>query len=157
QLQNEELTNMPETTSPEDPTPTEMLRLRDGRLIEFARCGDPGGIPALFFHGFIGSHHQSRLVHEAALRNGVHLIAANRPGVGRSSPRARRVMAEVVPDVEDLTAALGIDRFVVIGASGGAPYALACLARLPDRVPGAVVLSGLGPVGCPAALRVMKP
>src|SRR4051812_15805502 len=87
---------------------TDLVRLRDGRQLEFARYGDPGGVSAIFFHGFIGSHHQARFAHEAALRHGISLLALNRPGVGRSTPHARRVMAEVVADVEDLTSHLGI-------------------------------------------------
>jgi pimeloyl-ACP methyl ester carboxylesterase len=136
---------------------TELVRLRDARVLEYAGYGDPRGVPVIFFHGFIGSHHQARFAHEAAVRNGVRLIAPNRPGVGRSTAHARKVMADVVPDIEDLTTQMGIERFSVIGASGGGPYALACLARLPGRVRGAMIVSGLGPLDSPQGLRVMKP
>jgi pimeloyl-ACP methyl ester carboxylesterase len=39
-----------------------------------------------------------------------------------------------VIDVEAITAALGIDRFVVTGGSGGGPHCLATAALMPDRV-----------------------
>ena len=39
----------------------------------------------------------------------------------------------------------GLDRFAVLGHSGGAPHALACAALLPDRVVAAVSGSGLAP------------
>src|SRR5262245_43416621 len=78
---------------------TETIRLRDGRLLEFAEYGDPGGVPALFFHGFIGSHHQARFAHPAAARHGVRLLAVNRPGVGRSTYRRRSSLAESATDV----------------------------------------------------------
>jgi pimeloyl-ACP methyl ester carboxylesterase len=134
----------------------ELFRLRDGRVIEYARYGHPNGLPALFFHGFIGSHHQAAMAAEAAERQGITFFAWNRPGVGRSTPCVRQTIAEIVPDVVEWSAHLGLDRFVVVGASGGVPSALACLARLPERVPLAVLVSGLGPLHEPGALSSMK-
>jgi pimeloyl-ACP methyl ester carboxylesterase len=43
--------------------------------------------------------------------------------------------------------ALGIDRFAVMGHSGGGPHALACGALLPERVLGVVIVAGLAPFG----------
>jgi pimeloyl-ACP methyl ester carboxylesterase len=134
-----------------------LLRLRDGRRLELAVSGKPDGLPVLFFHGFIGSHHQADVAHETAERQGVWLIAPNRPGVGRTTYRPRRALAESADDAAELADALGLRSFVVMGASGGAPYALACLARLPQRVRGAVVISGLGPVGEGRLLAKMPP
>jgi pimeloyl-ACP methyl ester carboxylesterase len=136
---------------------TNTIPLNDGRLLEYASYGDAGGLPALFFHGFIGSHHQAAFAHEAARRHGLRLIAPNRPGVGRSTLKERRCLEECVPDVAQLADALGLDRFAVVGVSGGAPYALACLKGLPRRVPAAVLVSGLGPVGEPGLLAEMGP
>jgi pimeloyl-ACP methyl ester carboxylesterase len=136
---------------------TETLTLPDGRTLEFARYGDPAGTPALFFHGFIGSHHQASFAHAAARRHGVLLIAANRPGVGLSSPIRRRCIADCIPDVVALTEALNLKTFGVMGVSGGVPYALACLAKLPGRVRLGVLVSGLGPVSDPAVLAQMGP
>src|SRR5207248_2357105 len=135
---------------------TDTLRLRDSRTLEFAQYGDPAGVPALFFHGFIGSHHQARLAHAVAARHGFRLIAPNRPGVGRSTPRRRVAIADSVDDVRELADALGVDSFCVLGVSGGGPYALACLALLPRRVRLAVVLSGLGPLAEPDGLGQMS-
>jgi pimeloyl-ACP methyl ester carboxylesterase len=138
------------------PSP-ETLRLKDGRLLEYAVYGAGGGLPAVFFHGFIGSHHQAAFAHEAARRHGVRLIAPSRPGVGRSTPAPRRAIRECLEDVRQLADALGVASFAVIGASGGAPYALACLAGLPARARLGVLLSGLGPVGEPGLLAAMSP
>jgi pimeloyl-ACP methyl ester carboxylesterase len=142
-------------TMPPLPAPRTM-RLRDGRLVELAEYGDPAGAPALFFHGFIGSHHQVAFAAEAARRQGLRVVALNRPGVGRSTPCDRRELAECADDARQVADALGLSRFGVIGASGGAPYALACLARLPGRALVAGLLSGLGPVGEPGVLGQME-
>jgi len=136
---------------------THLLELRDGRNLEYAVCGDPAGIPVFFFHGFIGSYHQALVAHEAAARHGLRVIAPNRPGVGRSSPRSRRCIADSVSDVEQVADALGVGAFGVLGASGGGPYALACLARLPQRIRQATIVSGLGPVGEAHVLASMRP
>ncbi|MDO9458182.1 alpha/beta fold hydrolase, partial [Nocardioides sp.] len=42
---------------------------------------------------------------------------------------------------------LGLDRFAVVGGSGGGPHALACAALLPDRVTAVACQSSLAPVG----------
>jgi pimeloyl-ACP methyl ester carboxylesterase len=136
---------------------TDVIRLCDGRLLEFARYGDPAGVPVVFFHGFVGSHHQASFAHEAALRHGLRLIAPNRPGVGRSSPARRGFISDCVPDIAALADALRLGLFGVIGVSGGVPYALACLARLGGRVRFGGLVSGLGPLVDPTLLARMNP
>ncbi len=133
----------------------EILVLRDGRPLEVREYGDPGGHPAFFFHGLLGSYHQASYVSEQAERAGLRIIAPNRPGVGRSEFVARRSALEAVPDIEDLTKILGIGEFSVIGISGGTPYALGVLYRLGERVRTATVISGMGPSHLPGSLRGM--
>ncbi len=140
-----------ETTTPQT------LTLADGRLLEHATYGDPDGAPVMFFHGFIGSLHQVSFAAQTARQQRVHLVAVNRPGVGRSTPADRRRLDECVPDVRRLADFLGWGRFAVVGVSGGAPYALACLKGLPGRAVVAVLASGLGPVGEPRARQIMGP
>jgi pimeloyl-ACP methyl ester carboxylesterase len=135
----------------------DILTMRGGRALEVREYGDPGGHPAFFFHGLIGSHHQASYVDGQAKRLGLRVIAPNRPGVGRSEFIPRRSALEAVPDVEDVAEALGLGEFSVIGISGGTPYALAALLRLGDRIRTATVISGMGPMRLPGALRGMDP
>jgi pimeloyl-ACP methyl ester carboxylesterase len=132
-----------------------LLAMRNGRTLEVREYGDPAGHPAFFFHGLIGSHHQASYIAEQAARQGLRIIAPNRPGVGRSEFVERASALEAVPDVEDLAATLGLDEFSVIGLSGGTPYALACLYRLGARVRTTTVISGMGPIRLPSALAGM--
>ncbi len=67
------------------------------------------------------------------------------PGYGGSSPQPGRTVASVAADVAAVADALGIDRFAVMGHSGGGPHALACGALLPDRVLAVVAASGPAP------------
>ncbi len=108
-----------------------------------------------FFHGLIGSYHQAEFIAAEAGRRGLRLIAPNRPGVGRSDFERRRSPLDSVADVEAVAAALGLDRFGLIGISGGTPYALAALYRLRDRVTATTILSGMGPTRLPGALKGM--
>lgn len=52
---------------------------------------------------------------------------------------------------------LGIERFSVLGTSGGGPYAAACACRIPDRLLRVALVSGLGPLDRPGALHGMNP
>jgi pimeloyl-ACP methyl ester carboxylesterase len=140
-----------------EPTPTDhSLVLRDGRTLEVKSYGDPSGHPGIFFHGLIGSHYQASYVDAHARQVGLRIIAPNRPGVGKSDFVVRTNALAAVEDVEDVAKALGLDRFSVIGISGGAPYALAVLYRLPHRVVTTTIISGMGPTRLPGGLRGME-
>jgi pimeloyl-ACP methyl ester carboxylesterase len=54
-------------------------------------------------------------------------------------------VADAARDVAAIADALGIDRFAVVGRSGGGPHALACAALLGQRVVRTAVLVGLAP------------
>jgi pimeloyl-ACP methyl ester carboxylesterase len=138
-----------------DTKTTDQVVTRSGRKLEIREYGDPTGHPAFFFHGLIGSHHQASYIADQARHTGLRVIAPNRPGVGMSEFIGRKSPLEVVDDVEDTARALGLDEFSVIGISGGTPYALAVLHRLPLRVKTATIISGMGPMWLPGALKGM--
>lgn len=104
-----------------DSTPR-TIRLRDGRRLGCAEWGDPGGRPLLYFHGWPGSR-EGRLGGEAAKAKGVRMIALDRPGMGLSDYQLRRSLVDWPDDVIQVTAALGLDRFAMLGISTGTPYA----------------------------------
>jgi pimeloyl-ACP methyl ester carboxylesterase len=56
------------------------------------------------------------------------------------------VIADWPADVAELAQQLGLERFAVLGASGGAAYALACTWKMPDRITATVVAGALLPV-----------
>ncbi|MBM7831576.1 pimeloyl-ACP methyl ester carboxylesterase [Agromyces cerinus] len=82
---------------------------------------------------------------EAASARGIRLVSYGRPSYGGSTPRPGRDVASAAADVAAVADALGVERFAVMGASGGGPHALACAALLPERVTGAVTLAGIAP------------
>jgi pimeloyl-ACP methyl ester carboxylesterase len=131
------------------------IRLRDGRRLGYAEWGDPAGQPVLFFHGWPGSRVEGRLGDEAARETGVRLIAADRPGMGLSDFQPRRTFVDWPDDVIQLAEALGLDRFAVLGISGGGPYAAACAWKLSDRLSAAGIVSSLAPLDVPGAVAGM--
>lgn len=126
------------------PTPT--VTLSDGRVLGFDDVGDPGGTPVLYFHGF-GS---SRLIRgpddTTCERLGLRLIAPDRPGIGHSSAQPGRRLIDWPRDVEELADRLGLERFAVLGWSGGAPYALATAWALPQRTLRCTIVSAPAPL-----------
>jgi pimeloyl-ACP methyl ester carboxylesterase len=125
-----------------------MLRLEDGRLLTFAEYGAPEGEPVLAFHGTPGSRLQLTALDGPARRTGVRLLVPDRPGYGASDPDPHRSLADWSADVRAIVDHLRIDRFAVLGVSGGAPHALACALGLPDRVRRVAVVSGVAPPEC---------
>jgi pimeloyl-ACP methyl ester carboxylesterase len=114
-----------------------------------AEAGTPGArdarLPVFWLHGtpMIGA--PPAPLFPAAAEHGVRWVSYDRPGYGGSSPVPDRDVASGAADVAMIADALGLDRFGVLGQSGGGPYALACAALLPDRVIGAVSMSGRAP------------
>lgn len=96
-------------------------------------------------HGTPGSRLGPLPLGRVLYQLGVRLITFDRPGYGWSDRLISRTVADVVPDVRAIADALGIDKFAVVGRSGGGPHALACAALLPERVTRAGVLVSLAP------------
>lgn len=82
-----------------------------------------------------------------AARLGLRWIGYDRPGYGGSTPREGRDVASAAHDIARIADRLGLERFAVVGHSGGGPHALACAALLPERVLAAVSIAGLAPYG----------
>src|SRR5438067_1645721 len=114
--------------------------LRDGRRLGFAEYGDGQGEPAFYFHGWPSSRLEAAPADPLAREFGVRLIATDRPGHGLSDFKPRRRLEDWPTDVEELADKLGIEKFAVIGNSGGAPYAVACGAKLPPRITRILIL-----------------
>ncbi|SIR44731.1 Pimeloyl-ACP methyl ester carboxylesterase [Micromonospora avicenniae] len=122
---------------------------RDGRRLAVETSGAPDGLAVFLLHGTPGSRSGPRPRPVVLYRLGVHLICYDRPGYGDSDRHEGRRVADTAADVAAIADAFGIDRFALVGRSGGGPHALACAALLPDRVTRAAVLVGLAPADAP--------
>ncbi|WTY85818.1 alpha/beta hydrolase [Sphaerisporangium sp. NBC_01403] len=115
------------------------------RQLAFEERGHPRGHPVFLLHGTPGSRVGPCPRGSVLYRLGVRLVTFDRPGYGGSDRLVGRSVADIARDVEAIADELRIDRFSVVGRSGGGPHALACAALLPGRVVRAAVLVGLAP------------
>ena len=138
-------------TTAATPTPNETIRLADGRRLGVAYHGDPAGDPVFVCHGTPASRLGHDFTDAAARQRRLRIICLDRPGIGLSDPKPDRTVGGFADDVAAVADQLGHERFAVLGYSGGGPYALACGARLPDRVTVSVLMAGVGPLDRPGA------
>lgn len=125
------------------------LHLRDGRRL-VVHAADVSGasdeLTVLWHHGSPQTGALLEPLLAAAAARHIRLVSYARPSYGGSSPNRGRDVASAAADVAQVADALDMDRFAVMGASGGGPHALACAALLPDRVTGAVCMATPAPL-----------
>lgn len=121
--------------------PSIMVRLPDGRAIAVEEYGDPKGTPVLYFHGWPASRLEAGLIGDLPVR----LLAFDRPGYGRSTPLPGRRLLDWPDDVAAVADRLGLDRFHIVGLSGGGPFAAACAYAMPHRVAGLALVCPVPP------------
>ncbi|MEU0477633.1 alpha/beta hydrolase [Streptosporangium sp. NPDC006013] len=124
------------------------ITLQDGRRMGYAVFGDPVGRPCLFVHGYSSSRWSAGWTFSNATlhRQGVRLIAVDRPGYGLSTANPGAGFLDWARDASALTDQLGLDRVAVIGVSMGAGPALALTATHPALVTSTTILGGMPPV-----------
>lgn len=113
----------------------------DGRTVHVHDSGPDDGFPVFWHHGTPGTGATPPPLTRPDLR----LLSHDRPGYGGSTRHVGRDIASVAADVAAIADAVGVDRFAVLGASGGGPHSLACAALLPDRVLGVVAVASPAP------------
>lgn len=121
------------------------LTLPDGRDLEVEVTGPDDGPVLLFIHGTPGASHQLGPLARATHARGHRLVTWSRAGYGASTRRPGRDVASETADAAAVLDHVGVDTCVVAGWSGGGPHALACGARLGDRVRGVTTIAGVAP------------
>ncbi len=122
---------------------------QDKRVLTVDVSGAAHGTPVFLLHGTPGSSRGPKPRSSVLYRLGVQLVAYDRPGYGGSARHEHRSVADAAADVEAIADELGIERFSVIGRSGGGPHALACAALLGSRVTRTAVLVSVAPADAP--------
>ncbi len=132
-----------------EPHATGMLPVTDGNEIYWEASGNPDGRPALFLHGGPGAPMSGG--YRRNFDPDVWRIAyLDQRGCGRSRPLAHEDLtslatnttARLLADIEALRAHLGVESWLVAGASWGVTLALAYAQRHPRRVD-ALVLAAI--------------
>nr|WP_307795758.1 prolyl aminopeptidase [Amycolatopsis sp. 195334CR] len=118
-----------------------MLDVGDGHSLYWEECGNPEGKPAVVLHGGPGSGctpASRRLFDPERYR----VVLFDQRNCGRSTPHASEPEVDLsansthhlVADLERLRTSLGIERWLVSGASWGSVLGLAYAERHPERV-----------------------
>ncbi len=110
------------------------IQLHDGRTLGYAEYGIAERKALFYFHGHPGARLEARFLAEQAEQAGVRLIGVDRPGMGLSTFKANRRLLDWPDDVVELADRLRLNRFAVVGFSGGGPYALACAYKIPHLI-----------------------
>ena len=126
------------------------LELADGRTLHAYDTGADAAderLAVIWHHGSPNIGAPPEPLFSAADRLGIRWVSYDRPGYGGSTLRPDRDVASAAGDASAVADELGIDRFALMGHSGGGSHALACAALLPRRVLGMVVVAGMAPFG----------
>jgi pimeloyl-ACP methyl ester carboxylesterase len=122
------------------------VQLREDAVIAFEEYGDANGVPVIFCHGWPSSRTMARLTDEPAHELGVRIISPDRPGISGSSLQPNRKLIDWPLIVERLIDQLGVGEFRMLAISGGAPYAYATAAAMPERVRAIAIVGGAPPM-----------
>ena len=128
---------------------TELDVQLDGGRVLHAYDTHPGReeLVVMWHHGTPNIGRPPEPLFETSDRLGIRWISYDRPGYGGSTRQPGRDLADAAVDAAAVADALGVERFAVMGHSGGGSHALAVAALLPERSLGAVSVSGLAPYG----------
>ncbi len=128
---------------------TRDIEVGDGRTVRAYDSGTSGDTPeslvVMWHHGTPQTGSLLAPLLDAAGKRGIRLLSYARPSYGGSTPDPGRSIASAAGAASAVADAFGVDRFAVMGASGGGSHALACAALLPDRVSGVVTMAALAP------------
>lgn len=123
------------------------VRAGDGRRLMARVLGPEDGDEVFLLHGTPGVRDLFAPNVEEGARRGLRHVLYSRPGYEGSDRHPGRSMADCAADIAVIADALEVERFYVIGESGGGPHALAAAALLPQRVRAAATIAGPGPFG----------
>jgi pimeloyl-ACP methyl ester carboxylesterase len=127
------------------------IALDDGKVLHAYDAGasTSDALAVFWHHGTPNIGAPPVPLFDAARRLGLRWVSYDRPGYGGSSPEPGRDIASAAGLTARVADAFGVERFAVMGHSGGAPHALACGALTSERVVAVVGVAGLAPIAAP--------
>jgi pimeloyl-ACP methyl ester carboxylesterase len=129
-----------------------LLRLPDGRDLEYHVQGPSAGPVVLFHHGMPGSAVPMGTVLGSMTDRGFRVITYSRAGYGASTPAAGRTILDTAAVCAFLLTHLDVTHYLVVGWSAGGPHALASAAVAPDGVEGVLLVASFAPFDADPAL-----
>jgi pimeloyl-ACP methyl ester carboxylesterase len=125
------------------------IELGDGHTLHVYDTGrsTDGRLAVFWHHGTPNIGQPPKPLFPISDQLGIRWVSYDRPGYGGSTRQPGRDLASAATFTGRVADELGIDRFAVVGHSGGGAHALACAGLLPDRVLGAASMSSMAPYG----------
>jgi proline iminopeptidase len=132
-----------------EPVASGLLDVGDGNRIHWEASGNPDGLPALILHGGPGSG-SSASTRRFFDPERYRIVSFDQRGCGKSLPHASEegvdfsvnTTGHLIGDIEKLRAHLGVERWLIYGASWGSTLGLAYAEANPGRVR-AMVIAGV--------------
>jgi pimeloyl-ACP methyl ester carboxylesterase len=92
---------------------------------------------------------------EIATRLHARIVVVERPGIGLSDYQPYTIASwpDIVTEFADV---LRLDRFAVMGLSGGGKYVVACAWKMPQRITAAGIINGTCPYDLPGAKETLS-
>ena len=104
---------------------TKTIETPDGRKLAYLEFGDPSAPLVIHNHGGPSCRLEGQLLANGATKNGLRLVAVDRPGIGQSSPQKDRSYKGWCDDMVTIADTLGYQQFGVSGWSEGGPWPIA--------------------------------
>ncbi len=123
-----------------------LVEIGDGRCFSYRAFGASDGHPLIALHGTPGSRLKFVVAHDTARAHGIRVIAPDRWGYGATAAHPSPSLSAFALDLGRLADRLGLERFSVLGVSGGGPYAAAVAAEMPARVVSLALAAPVGPI-----------
>jgi len=125
------------------------VKLSDGRRLAYeVRCNPKAKHTAIYVHGTPSCRLEFLGLNQGILDSlDLRLIGVDKPGYGQSDPHYGRSLQSFVKDLEELADHHQLQRFLLIGVSGGGPFSWAAARYAPRRVQGVLIFSGAGNLG----------
>lgn len=124
------------------------IELPKGHRLQFFKLGAETGQPVIFLHGLLDGIAGVQRLQLQFRKRGFRVYAPLRCGYGQSGPvpSNERSMDVFIDQLETMIKRENLQRPILLGHRGGAAFAHIAARRLRDRIAGAVVVSGMGPV-----------
>jgi len=124
------------------------VEVSDEANLQFFKLGAETGQPVIFLHGLVDGIAGVQRLQSQFRTGGFRVYAPLRCGYGQSGPvpSPELSMDVFIDQLEILIERENLRRPILLGHRGGAAYAHIAARRLRDRVAGAVIVSGIGPV-----------
>lgn len=123
------------------------LTLGNGRTLHLYDTGGPARLTVFWHHGTPNLGAPPGPLLPLADRLGVRFVSYDRPGYGGSTHLPDRTVGNAAECATAVADALGVERFAVLGHSGGSSHALATAALLPGRVRAVASIAAVAPFG----------